>query len=126
MGRGRIENLKTRQLTREEAQQMNKKSVESRRRNKEQRAMGQLLAREILGQDIPDTAMWQPLRTMLEQAGYDISDVSFEKAMHIVQLVNALKDGDVKAYTALLKVAGLLEEKHDVNLHEDIIITFGG
>lgn len=69
--------------------------------------------------------MWQPLRTMLEQAGYDISDVSFEKAMHIVQLVNALKEGDVKAYTALLKVAGLLEEKHDVNLHEDIVITFG-
>lgn len=126
MGKGRIENLKTRQLTREEAQQMNKKSVESRRRNKEQRAMGQLLAREILGQDIPDTEMWQPLRTMLEQAGYDISDVSFEKAMHIVQLVNALKEGDVKAYTALLKVAGLLEEKHDVNLHEDITITFGG
>lgn len=88
--------------------------------------MGQLLAREILGQDVPDTEMWQPLRTMLKQAGYDISDVSFEKAMHIVQLVNALKEGDVKAYTALLKVAGLLEEKHDVNLHEDITITFGG
>ena len=125
MGRGRVENLKTRQLTRDEAQAMNKKSIAQRRKNKEQRAMGQMLAREILGQDIPDTAMWLPLRTMLEQAGYDISDVSFEKAMHIVQMVNALKEGDVKAYTALLKVAGLMEERHDVNLHEDITITFG-
>lgn len=121
-----VQNLKTRHLTSEEAAEMSKKAVAAKRVYAQKRAMGQALARAILAENIPqDAKLWEPLRKMLADAGFVADDVNFEKAMHIVQLVNALKEGDVKAYTALLKVAGLMEEKHDVNLHEDIIITFG-
>lgn len=88
--------------------------------------MGQEVARSILSSPIPaDAPAWQGLRNLLQQAGFVVDDLTFEKAMHIVQLVQSLQEGDVKSYQALLKVAGLLEERHDVNVHEDIIITFG-
>lgn len=119
-------NLKTRYPTTEEAREMQKRGVESRKKRKRERLMGQELARAILGENLPNnTLAWQPIRKMLEDAGFNPDEVSFEMAMHIVQLIQALREGDVKSYTALLKVAGLMEERHDVNFHDEVIIKFG-
>lgn len=119
-------NLKTRYPTTEEAREMQKRGVASRMKRKQERLMGQELARAILGETLPNnTLAWQPTRKMLEDAGFNPDEVSFEMAMHIVQLIQALREGDVKSYTALLKVAGLMEERHDVNLHDEVIIKFG-
>lgn len=119
-------NLKTRYPTTEEAREMQKRGVESRKKRKRERLMGQELARAILSENLPNnTLAWQPIRKMLEDAGFNPDEVSFEMAMHIVQLIQALREGDVKSYTALLKVAGLMEERHDVNLHDEVVIKFG-
>lgn len=119
-------NLKTRYPTTEEAREMQKRGVASRMKRKQERLMGQELARAILGETLPNnTLAWEPTRKMLEDAGFNPDEVSFEMAMHIVQLIQALREGDVKSYTALLKVAGLMEERHDVNLHDEVIIKFG-
>lgn len=105
---------------------MQKRGVASRMKRKQERLMGQELARAILGETLPNnTLAWEPTRKMLEDAGFNPDEVSFEMAMHIVQLIQALREGDVKSYTALLKVAGLMEERHDVNLHDEVIIKFG-
>lgn len=119
-------NLKTRYPTTEEAREMQKRGVASRMKRKQERLMGQELARAILGEPLPNnTLAWEPTRKMLEDAGFNPDEVSFEMAMHIVQLIQALREGDVKSYTALLKVAGLMEERHDVNLHDEVVIKFG-
>ena len=115
-----------REMDSELARELQRKGVESRKQRKEELRMGQEVARAILSSPIPaDAPAWQPLRSMLEKAGFVVDDLTFEKAMHIVQLVQSLQEGDVKSYQALLKVAGLMEEKHDVNFHEEIIINFG-
>ena len=77
---------------------MQAKSVKARLRNKK----GQELVRALLERGVTDP----DVLGYFKQAGFDAQDISNELAMHARQIEKAQKQGDTKAYTAVMKAAG--------------------
>ena len=77
---------------------MQAKSVKARLRNKK----GQELVRALLERGVTDP----DVLGYFKKAGFDAKDISNELAMHARQIEKAQKQGDTKAYTAVMKAAG--------------------
>ena len=82
----------------ETAQEMQRRATASHYRKKK----GQELVRALLERAVTDP----DVLGYFKKAGFDAKDISNELAMHARQIEKAQKQGDTKAYTAVMKAAG--------------------
>jgi hypothetical protein len=80
------------------AKEMQKRATASHYRKKK----GQELVRALLERAVTDP----DVLGYFKKAGFDAKDISNELAMHARQIEKAQKQGDTKAYTAVMKAAG--------------------
>lgn len=92
----------------ESAKKAQKKAVRNRYKNKHGRELLlMLLARKC---DFPEVA------AQLRQYGFNETELTNEIALLERQMERAMKKGDTKAFTAIMKTAGMMtEETHSVN-----------
>lgn len=115
------ENLKTRKLTKAEAQEMQRKGAASKRAMKE----GRELVRDIITRNAGNLPEMQPLIKRLKEIGYCEHDCNIEMLMHLGQMIKAVSEGDTKAYMAIMKMLGHDIEQLKVTTDEPIVIKFG-
>lgn len=114
----RMQNLHPpRDLSPEEAREMQRKGQESRRKKKRGRELTRLLL-EL--QEVDEATRQEML-----DAGLDPDDIINEAVADWAMLKRA-KRGDAQAYEKLMKKAGHMTEHHDVKLAESIKVKFGG
>lgn len=119
--RGNPEKLKARKLTKTEAQEMQAKSVEARRVQKE----GRELVRDLITRSAKGMPIAQPLINQLKELGVCEHDCNIEMLMHLGQMIKAVSEGDTKAYMAIMKMLGYDVEQLKVTTDEPITIKFG-
>lgn len=119
--RGNPEKLKARKLTKAEAQEMQAKSVEARRVQKE----GRELVRDLITRSAMGMPVAQPLINQLKELGVCEHDCNIEMLMHLGQMIKAVSEGDTKAYKAIMKMLGYDVEQLKVSTDEPITIKFG-
>lgn len=114
-------NLKPRKLTSAEAKEMQAKSVESRRAQKE----GRELVRDLITRSAKGMPIAQPLINQLKELGVCENECNIEMLMHLAQMIKAVSEGDTKAYMAIMKMLGHDVEQLKVSTDEPITIKFG-
>lgn len=115
------ENLKPRKLTSAEAKEMQAKSVESRRAQKE----GRELVRDLITRSAKGLPIAKPMINQLKELGVCENDCNIEMLMHLGQMIKAVSEGDTKAYMAIMKMLGHDVEQLKVSTDEPITIKFG-
>lgn len=110
-----------RKINSEEAREMQRKSVEARKAQKE----GRELVRDIVTMTAKGLPVAQPMLNQLKALGICENECNIETLMHFAQMVKAVSEGDTKAYMAIMKMLGYNVEQLKVSTDEPITIKFG-
>ena len=97
------------------AKEMQARSVASRLANKR----GRELLLEMLSEKISGPAVMEAMR----KAGYDPKEVTNELVLHARQIEKAQKTGDTKAYSAVMKAAGIDETTVNVEGPKLLVVS---
>lgn len=110
-----------RKINSEEAREMQRKSVEARKAQKE----GRELVRDLITRSAKGLPIAQPMINQLRELGVCENECNLEMLMHLGQMIKAVSEGDTKAYMAIMKMLGYDVEQLKVSTDEPITIKFG-